>query len=253
MIKKIELLVEGDSELAYCVGNGPFSAHFVGTSVFTYPRKHQTGWHKIGNKPAKGGILSWNKFVAELAVMVSDAYRRNTKIDSDENILVSTMFDLYGLEGHAAGLDYLELTSGCHSGHDKALRVEQRLLSDVIRESGLVESAVKSIFIPFCMVHEFEALYYCDIQVILSELAGTNPPSSVVKFVQTYSNANPEEVNDRPETAPSKRIIAAVPEYESLKKSWAIKVANKISVSLARQKMPAFNTWITKIESHFEI
>ncbi|MBK8042873.1 MAG: DUF4276 family protein [Haliscomenobacter sp.] len=60
---------------------------------------------------------------------------------------------------------------------------------------------------------------------------------------------NPEEINESPETAPSKRIIQYLPDYEGQKAQVGPLVAEDIGLNLLRQKCPHFNDWINKLEN----
>jgi hypothetical protein len=59
----------------------------------------------------------------------------------------------------------------------------------------------------------------------------------------------PEEINESPQTAPSKRIIRYIPDYESQKAQVGPMVAEDIGLTLLREKCPHFGEWITKLES----
>jgi hypothetical protein len=53
-------------------------------------------------------------------------------------------------------------------------------------------------------------------------------------------------IDDGPTTAPSKRIIAEIPEYD--KATAGVAVAEKIGMDTLRQKCRHFNEWITRLE-----
>ncbi len=58
---------------------------------------------------------------------------------------------------------------------------------------------------------------------------------------------SPERIDDQ--EPPSKRIIAAIPEYEGMKVSAGPLVAMKIGLDLLRNRCPHFDEWICKLES----
>ncbi|MCF3576954.1 DUF4276 family protein [Planktothrix agardhii] len=60
---------------------------------------------------------------------------------------------------------------------------------------------------------------------------------------------SPELINDGEQTAPSKRIIQAIPSYEGAKVSVAPLMAQKIGLENIRQKCPHFNQWIERLEN----
>ncbi|HEY4722728.1 MAG TPA: DUF4276 family protein, partial [Anaerolineae bacterium] len=61
--------------------------------------------------------------------------------------------------------------------------------------------------------------------------------------------SSPELINDGEATAPSKRIIARIPDYEGSKRSAGPLIAGKIGLPTIRQKCPHFNAWLAKLES----
>jgi Domain of unknown function (DUF4276) len=59
--------------------------------------------------------------------------------------------------------------------------------------------------------------------------------------------ASPEEINDSPLTAPSKRVEALVPGYQ--KPFLGVLAALEIGLASIRAECPHFNHWLEKLES----
>jgi hypothetical protein len=59
-VKYINIIVEGNSEEAFV--NDVLVKHFASLNIFVSSRKIKTGWDKLNNKPAKGGLLKYIKF-----------------------------------------------------------------------------------------------------------------------------------------------------------------------------------------------
>ncbi len=57
---------------------------------------------------------------------------------------------------------------------------------------------------------------------------------------------NPELINDGKFTAPSKRIIKEIPEYDKVNAGPLI--VEKIGLDVLRRGCPHFNEWLTKLE-----
>lgn len=244
----VELLVEGDSEESYCGNSGALNAYYASSGVYFLPRKHQTGWNKQENKPAKGGILSWTKFTQELTAIVLAAYRRNNKSPEIGKVLVSTMFDLYGLEHEAHGLDYRAITHNCKTGVQKAAAIETHLLNEIVRKTQLDIQTLQSFFIPYCVSHEFEAILFCKLETLKLYFSDEEHSRLIDKLEQETSNKEPEDINDSPQTAPSKRIIQAIPNYERLKGILGGDFASAIDLNHVRTKMPGFHNWLCRVE-----
>ena len=60
---------------------------------------------------------------------------------------------------------------------------------------------------------------------------------------------SPELIDDGPDTAPSKRIIAEIPEYAKRKSSAGPIVAERIGLPALRAKCEHFGGWIDRLET----
>jgi len=100
-------------------------------------------------------------------------------------------------------------------------------------------------FVPYVMMHEIEAMLFIDCEAFAqaidhAELAGP--------FRQVRESFNtPEEINDSPETAPSKRILALVPNYQ--KPLLGVAAASEIGLAVIRRECPHFGHWLAGLES----
>lgn len=56
----------------------------------------------------------------------------------------------------------------------------------------------------------------------------------------------PEDINNKPETAPSSRLIAAVVGYNKV--VYGSILAEETGLSMIRSRCPLFNSWIERIE-----
>ena len=98
------------------------------------------------------------------------------------------------------------------------------------------------LFIPYIQKYEFEALLFSSNRRFESYYE-EKTARETAKIVEKYND--PEEINDNPNTSPSNRIKAIVPEY---KKVLAGKdIAQEIGLNTILEKCPRFNTWIEKL------
>lgn len=147
----------------------------------------------------------------------------------------TTMCDLYALPNDFPEFEEAQKIS------DPYERVEQL-------ENALFQDINDSRFIPYIQLHEFEALILSE--PIKLEERFPNYQSEVKKLVSLcQSFESPELINDGEQTAPSKRIIQAIPSYEGAKVSVAPLMAQKIGLENIRQKCPHFNQWIERLEN----
>jgi Domain of unknown function (DUF4276) len=102
-----------------------------------------------------------------------------------------------------------------------------------------------SRFVPFVVMHEFEALLFSDCAAFSSAISR---PDARSRFEQIRRGlATPEEINDSPATAPSKRIIRVVPEYDKVR--LGASAILEIGLPKIRQECPHFDAWITRLEN----
>jgi len=60
---------------------------------------------------------------------------------------------------------------------------------------------------------------------------------------------SPELIDDRPHSAPSKRIIAELPDYKDAKSAVGTQVAELIGLDAIRSKYPHFAAWLSRLEN----
>ena len=151
-----------------------------------------------------------------------------------EHQWVTTMIDLYALPSSYPGW----ARQGRESGVDRAIRIEK----------GMAAALPNPQCLPFVLVHEFEALVLVDVDRIpdaFPDGEASAVPGLLRKSIGTLA---PEQVNDGPTTAPSKRIIAALPAYKAMKAIVGPQILAKIGLAALRLKCPHFNKWLTLLE-----
>ena len=123
--------------------------------------------------------------------------------------------------------------------------IAEKLNSAAIAEvqSEFVYIDVSKRYIPFMAVHEFEALLFSDADVLAFELG--IPLSTIATTLKEFSS--PEAINNRPETAPSKRLEKWTGNHYR-KTAQGIVIAQKIGVDKMRAACPNFNEWLNRLE-----
>ena len=100
--------------------------------------------------------------------------------------------------------------------------------------------------VPYVQLHEFEGLLFSRVRAF--ETAIYAPEASVRQLEQVRAGfETPEEINDDPDTAPSKRIAAAIPGYQ--KRLHGPLVAMDIGLNAIRGECRRFDAWVTRLES----
>ena len=182
----------------------------------------------IGKPNHKGGCVTFERAKADLSRFLKQ--RQDT--------VISTMFDFFRIDPNWPGLAGLNQTA---PSYVKAETLERAMLAEIKLE--FPELRAEDRFIPYVSMYEFEALLFSSPQA-LAQKAGI----SEAKLVQVIDECGtPEEINSRPEHAPSKRIERMNPQYK--KTVNGISAAKAMGLPVIREKCPHFNQWITRIEA----
>ena len=180
----------------------------------------------------RGGIRSW-------PAVKRDIVRH---LQQDGGAASATFVDYYALPATGQGAWPGRSTSNAVQFPAKASHVEQQILDDVHDEFG---AGVTARFFPYVVMHEFEGLLFSNPAAFC---AGIGRPDLVAHFQNIRDQfGSPEEINDSPITAPSKRIVAAVPGYQ--KPLFGTLAALEIGLVDMRSECPLFDAWIGKLEA----
>lgn len=209
-------------------------------NVVLAPHLHGCGFARVsarivGNarqRDRRGGIRAWTAVRKDIL----------NHLKEDAGCLSTTMVDFYGLPqvgerswpGRAAAA-HLPFAS-------KAASVEDAIQDDICKELGV--GIAQSRFIPYVMMHEFEGLLFSDPTRFGNSI---DRPDLAPQFQAIRDQfATPEEINDSPQTAPSKRIIQLVPGYN--KPLMGALAALGIGLNAIRQECPLFRNWLERLE-----
>ena len=93
-------------------------------------------------------------------------------------------------------------------------------------------------------MHEFEALLFSDCAA-MADVVGHLDLTARFEGIRNQFET-PEHIDDAPTSAPSKRILAIVPEYR--KTVDGILAATRIGLDTIRAACPHFNDWMASVE-----
>ncbi|MGL4208073.1 MAG: DUF4276 family protein, partial [Candidatus Adiutrix sp.] len=111
-------------------------------------------------------------------------------------------------------------------------------------EEAMANSIGDSRFSPYLQLHEFEALILAHPQSLShAYLERTQEIKTLCALVK---GQNPELINGGEDTAPSKRIIKHIPEYNKV--TAGVSVAKEIGLPILRAKCGHFNDWLSRLE-----
>ncbi len=100
-------------------------------------------------------------------------------------------------------------------------------------------------FVPFVMMHEFEAMLFSDCPTFATAIGQSDLSPSLQAIRDNF--ASPEEIDDSPDTAPSKRIEALHPAYQ--KPTMGLLAAQSIGLQAIRNECPHFAAWLHRLET----
>lgn len=225
-MKYINIIAEGSTEEAFV--KDVLVEHFASFNKFLSVRRIETGWDRINRKPVKGGLLKYSKLKNDILRWIgSDRGKANT--------WYTTFVDLYAFPKDSLS-PYDDRIQRIANPYSKITELEDAIAKDINHPA----------FIPYVQLHEFEALIMVDPDRLLTMYPDCQ--IGINRLKKDIRGMNPEEINESPQTAPSKRIIKYLPGYEGQKAQVGPLVAEDIGLHLLRQHCPHFNEWITRLE-----
>lgn len=143
---------------------------------------------------------------------------------------VSTMIDYYGLPEDFPGIN--SVPDG--DIYQKVKYLEEKFAEDINNPK----------FIPYIQIHEFEALLFSSIDGFKSIISNLEVINKLQQIIDSYPN--PEEINDNPDTHPSKRIENVFPDYNKMLHD--IDIIESVGIEVILQKCKHFREWIEKLK-----
>ena len=167
-------------------------------------------------KSHRGGGLSWESVKRQII----------GHLKQDDGVVVTTMVDFYGLPTNWPA----------RAGAQGPVPIESAMADDI--------GFPKERFVPFVMMHEFEALLFSDCETFCRSVEQVGLENHLSKIRAGF--ASPEAINDSPHTAPSKRILQLMPGYQ--KRLDGVNAAQAIGLERMRAECPHFNDWLQGLE-----
>jgi hypothetical protein len=213
-VKRVLISVEGQTEETFI--RDVLSDYFVRLGIYLISTLVTTKIVKSG-PDFKGGLTSYAKAKRDILRLLQDS----------DAIAITTMYDLYGLPTDFPGYNTRPV-----SPYEKVKHLETTLSQEINHPR----------FRPYIQLHEFETFLFVDPQTTALELRLASVQAARLTQIKT-GFANPEEINDNPLTAPSKRILGIYPAYD--KTFDGPLVTSSVGLDQIRASCPHFNEWIT--------
>jgi len=221
-IIRLHVTAEGQTEQAFV--KSVLAPYLAGFDVFADARAVLTSKDKKAYIEYRGGLFSYEKARADIVTWMKE--------DHNTECRFTTMFDLYALPDDFPGFSE---AAKKNEPYDKVKILEEAFYADINDRR----------FIPYIQLHEFEALILADPAKLDWEYLEHDTP--ITNLCEMVGAQNPELINDGFETAPSKRILKEIPEYDKV--TAGVSVAGKIGIETFRIKCRHFSEWLTKLEN----
>jgi hypothetical protein len=216
-MSKVLVLVEGQTEETFVTEL--LAPQLATKQVYPIPKLVTTKRVKRG-PDFKGGLFSYGKVKNDIVRLLHDT----------SAIMVTTLLDFYGLPSDFPGVK----TMRARSCYDQVAYLERKFQEDIDHPR----------FIPYLALHEFEAMLFASPE----KIAQAFPEARIERAVRSIREefASPEEIDNDPATAPSKRLEALLPYYQ--KPLHGPLVLLDIGIDQIRVECHHFNEWLTWLE-----
>ena len=183
-----------------------------GVSVYGTVLSARSGRHR-------GGRVTVDRLAHKISLHYGEADR------------VSTLVDFYGFQ-------------------DRAGRTRAQLEADIAAAARAITTGYDPRYVrPYVQMHEFEGLLFTNPADFEWAEDGWSEDVKAALMAVAQAFPNPEDINDSPETAPSKRILRIFPDGTYSKPEHGPLIAEATGIAAIRAKCPAFNEWVERLQA----
>jgi len=221
---RLYLFAEGSTELTFA--DTVLKPHLAGLGVYLHPPVLIAHARKKGRAHRGGG--------GRYAPMKNDILRFLAQ-EKGQDVFFTTMIDLYAIHAEFPGLAEAEKLR--HLPEKRVQTLEQAFSNDIDDDR----------FVPYIQLHEYEAYLFSDPSWFGYFYDHHEKQIAALKAIADCY-ATPELIDDGQDSAPSKRIIAEIPDYNGAKSAVGPQVAELIGLDVIRGKCPHFAAWLAQLE-----
>ena len=181
----------------------------------------------IGKPGHKGGNIRFERATKDIGGFLKQRYDTH----------ISTMFDYFRLDPSWPGNANMQ---SCPTAIEKAEKIENATLAKI--KELFPDHNIEERFIPYIEMHEFETLLFSNASILASEIGVDT--GKIEDILDKFGE--PEEIDDGPDTAPSKRLMSLRRGYRKV--AMGKTIAEAIGISTMREKCPHFDRWLARLE-----
>jgi len=214
--------VEGWTERTFVneVLRNHLAPHLVSARIIGNARQHDQ----------RGGIRSWTHVKKGIV----------SHLREDRLSFATTMVDYYAMPLAWPGRAQ---SANRRSTEEKARLVEKEMGNDLADEMGSGFDSKR--FLPFVVMHEFEGLLFSDCSAFSRAIGRSDLERTFGDIRGQF--ATPEDIDDSPVTAPSKRVQTIVPGYQ--KPLLGVLAVLEIGLARIQEECPHFRAWLQQLET----
>lgn len=217
---RVYVIVEGQTEESFV--RAVLSPAFWPLEIYLFPTL-------LGVPGHKGGRPNYARVKKDVVL----------QLKQDRNAFCSTMLDFYGLGGGFPGTPLPP-----NLGHvDKVVRIEQAVKEQLINEFPDLRPDRR--FLPYLQLHEYEGLLFSDPATFADGIKQHHLRADFEAIRNAFGT--PEDINDNPNTAPSRRVRGIYPPYRKVIDGTL--AAKAVGIDRMRQECPHFRAWLEQLES----
>lgn len=213
-MKRLYFVVEGYTEREFV--NKTLRPYFIANEIYDVRAIEITT-----SRGHKGGLSNYKHLKSDI----------ENYLKSEREIIVTTFIDFFRIPSSMP--KYNELAT--------KPRIDDKIL---LLESAMAEDINDHRFIPYIQKYEFEALLFSSKNGFQLMYDDQNIVNDLCMIVDAHPN--PEEINSRPEFAPSKRLINILSgrgeRYDKVAEGNLI--AEEIGIGIIMEHCPRFKAWI---------
>ncbi|MDT3740475.1 MAG: DUF4276 family protein [Candidatus Kapabacteria bacterium] len=218
-MKRLFIIVEGQTEEEFV--KTILRNYLISKNIYVvHPIKIQT------SKSQKGGFVNYEHLKNDV----------NRLLKSQSDIFVSTLVDFFKIPTNVPK-------------YDQSMKLRTSNLKVEALERAMKDNISDDRFLPYIQLYEFEALLFSSNKGFNS-FWSSEP--RVIKDIENIIDKypNPEDINDNPNTAPSKRLLDIIKDYNKI--VYGNLIAQEIGIEAIIEKCPRFRNWVETLVTKLE-